>query len=376
MLLEIQNQFRDLVMTHYVAGVIPNLEPGYKEMYATWEAMNRTILFKLSPEERTISFANYVRDGVRKVTKGVIDRGQLILASKDGLHFDTLLSPQEKIKGRDSDYYLLSPTFRSTTTKIDEVRGEQEILHVADQLTEQHFAVQRAWMEKNIVHVEVLHQVYGTYKVLVDVATDVKAALVYKFMNEHGTREVPETQLPEKFGRIEDDSTVQPVKALMAETVLMQGNNEENDKAIQAATAGALAGGVLALRNARQAEEAIALSALEESKRRPMGFGGRDISLPTVMASKARFARQDTHAQESQKREEERYKFAEEDSKKKEREEKKNKEKEAQVQQKQSKSSSQNTFAKRTAVGIGAAGGIFATLGGTTFLINHIIHLS
>lgn len=395
MFLDSQNQFVGQ-MDRHMRGEPLQLEPGYAELYAAWEQENKEILYKLSAEERTQSFADYVEEYTlselhrlidekevdlekNKALKEQANRGQLLLASKDGgKSFDTYLTPEEAEQANPIEIRLLSPTLRSVTNNFEEVREEQTLVHVVSRLRDEHFLVNRAWVENGVVHVDTTHPRHGQYEVEVDLNQPSTLPLEYEFINAEGKALVPETQLPEAYGEAEMDRSLQPVPedVQLAVEVETRAKAPEEDLVRAAALAGS--GALLMAAELgrapqptpeQRAQEAATLA--KTSIEKPLLYRKEDVKAPTVMASKAamqaRFARQQKGVEGAKKREVEYAMKAREEEKavaerkKAERENRRKKNRRA-----------RRRLAAGSALGAGAAGGLLATLSGTGWFVAHI----
>lgn len=364
------------------------MEPGYAEAYAVWENENKEILYRLSPEERTQSFADFLEKEVHDRLVDLIDgkkelmelanRGQMLLASTDGgKTFDTFLTPEDDDKINPTDYLLLSPSFRSATTNLREVREEQSLIHAVSKLRDQHFLVERAWLDKGVVHVDAIHPRDGTYEVQIDLNQPSTIPLNYEFINEKGRTKVPESQLPEKYGKAELDINLQMPSEAEQLGMEIARKNAENQQGMQGALGAAMATWAAAKNLANPGKFLAAERAQKdvdqtrEQMQKPLMFNKGALHAPNVMASKAamnaRFARQGQEAEESKKREAERA----EKSKKTEQEYAKKNQAAQEAQQKKS-SAAQMAIAKGAAIGAGAIGGILGISAGTTLFISHI----
>ena len=382
MFLDSQKQFQEQ-MNRHIHGEALHLEPGYKEAYAEWEVENKETIYQWSAEERTQSFADFLEKkvharlialvGDKQELKELANRGQLLLASKDGgKTFDTFLTPEDETKVNPMDYVLLSPTFRSTTTNFKEVREEQALVHIVSKLRDQHYGVNHAWIENGVVHVDALHPLRGTYEVQVDLDQSTTLPLNYKFINAEGTTEVPETQLPEEFGLAEQDITLQVPSE--TEALMMDPVNDDKNKRKLAVLAASTAAWIAAQQAGAKQGPSSAELATEQARnqmvRHEAGSQGA-MSLPNVMASKAHFARQNQGLEGSKKREAQRFELAKE----KEREYAKRKQEEQRKRQEENKQS-QKRLAQGAAAGAGILGGVLSAFAGSSLFLGHISNLN
>lgn len=407
MFLKIQNQVRDQIKRN-MRGKALQLEEPYEGPFQEWTNQNKAVLYKLSAEERAQSFADFLEDKVQarllalieekhvdaektQALKNQAERGNLLLVSLDGgKTFDQFLTSEEqdqmsKDPRKAMELLILSPSFRSITNNFQEVREEQNLIHVVRNLREQHFLVKNVWLEEGHVHVQVAHPRYGDYEVQVNLKRPSAVPLVYEFINAEGVKQMPETQLPEEYGEAKEDITLR--KPSEEELLTLRMTQEQTDTARAALLAGvassaaALAASrlledqALHLAQARAAE--LAKRAEQEAERtraqmeRPLMPAKGEIKLPTVMAAKAamaaRFARQSKTLEEAKKRELLRFEQAKAQEKqaleqKKAREQERHKTLQA----------STNSFAKKVALGLGTAGGFLASLGGAGWFVTHI----
>lgn len=376
-----------------------NLEPGYAELYSVWAEENKEILYKLSSEEKTQRFAEYIRGHVqdhllRLVDEQVSDaeenkhlkerarRGQLLLVSTDGgKHFDRFLTAEKAATVKATDYLLLSPTFRTASTDFKEVFEEQTLLHVVAQFSNQTiwgstWLVNQAWLENGVVHVEVIHYKYGSYDVNVEVDQDTMAPLNYEFISSEGRVTVPETQLPEKYGEIRPDSSlhIQSPEAVMMHQV--KAEVERGSSTPQLATAATLsAWAALEGMNRKPSdEEQIAeAAALDQARARAqmerpllLGRGLGNVSAAKA-AVKARFARQEQSLEQAEKHRNALIKDYEK------RQEAAKKQKKAYVETQKAHSRAGNKrFKKAIALGTGAVAGALSGLMAGAFQLTQI----
>lgn len=221
MLLDSQKQFVEDYLRPLYHGEKVTMPPGYAELYQEWSMAYGDALNKWSPEERGISFAEYLDDRIHdKITKLIpnenlvdaknhklADRGRVVLASKDGgKTFDQLLKPEDLQQVDPKDYVFLSSDMRNTTTDLAEIMNEQVLIRVQKNLKDQNFLIENAYIREGIINVEVKNQKGESYSVQVDPKQKFDKPLNYIFINARGVAKVVlETQLPEAFGSIETD---------------------------------------------------------------------------------------------------------------------------------------------------------------------------
>lgn len=402
MFLESQNQFRRLLEQEPAdtkPGVGLNLDPGYAELYFTWAEENREILYKLSSEEKTQRFAEYVRTAVQDrlltlVSEQVSDpeenkrlkeqarRGQLLLVSTDGgKHFNRFLTAEKAATVKATDYLLLSPTFRTATTDFKEVFEEQTLLHVVAQFSNQTiwgntWLVNQAWLENGAVHVEVTHYKYGSYNVNVEADQDTMAPLNYEFISSEGRVTVPETQLPEKYGEIRPDPSlhIQSPEAVMLHQVKAEIESSNNGpQLVTDATLSAWAALEAMNRKPSDEERAAEAAALDQARAReqmehPLLLGRKLGNVSAAKAAvRARFARQEQSSEEAKKYREAFMK----DYEKRQAAAKKQKKDSFEAQKARSRANSRR-FKKAIALGTGAVAGALTGLMAGAFQLTQI----
>ena len=388
MFLEPQKQFALQMKDHlekHLRGEPLNLEPGYAEAYVAWEAENKELLYKLSAEERTQSFADYlqiyVHDELIKLVhtdeeKELANRGELLLVSRDGgAHFDSFLTPKEQAEVKATDYTVLSPTFRSATTNFKELREEQTYLTAITKLRDAHYLVLGIDFVKKQIHVS--HPKFGLDDVPVNLDTNVKMPLMADFIEKEAQEPSPNTQLPEAHGTAEQDVTLEvpSMEEEVMRKVQVDDQKENAEKSIIAALAAAAAiQSINANRDVATRAQEAARNA-KENIERPLLAPGSDRKLPTVMASKnamaARFARHSKSTDDSKKSEAAHKEKAqkEQDEQARQRQEK---EEEQQASQK-NEGGGAMALAKGAGIGIGAFGSALAGLGATGFIVTDIV---
>lgn len=384
-----QNEFK-LLEDRELRGEPVALEPGYKEAYQTWVDENKAVLHKLSSEERTISFSDHLEETVLKkqsewIESKVADpskkkqlliqaqRGDLLLVSTDeGKHFDQVLTLEEAHLKNPLTLSVLSSTLRSTTPNFQEVKEEQNMLHIIKKLRDQHFLVERAYVEKHVVHVDAIHPRRGNYEVQVPLNQDATLPFEYSFLNQLGVQKVQETQLPEEYGEASQDHSLErpSTSEIMSQHLLRAGASGEHGQGDLAHKAFISTMLPFLASNKNMSTQALhkrANSAADQT-RLQMKFPGNNLN---VMASKAamgaRKARQNKQMKEEldrQNEREEKYKREAPLAHKKREEEKQKKLQESKDSQVQMK--------KKAAAGAGALAGIMASAGGMTFFIAHL----
>lgn len=392
MFLDTQNQFDP-----------EHLEPGYAEAYAAFAEENKEVLYTWSKGEIAERFSDYLSKKVERDLVALIEaspadeakkkadlnlakRGQLLLVSTDeGKTFDQYLTIEEAKRVNPLAYQILSPTFRSTTTNLMEVVGEQTLLHVVSTMNQNFSSVNAAektiWSVKNAtlkngaVHVEVSRtatnpEAQEDANSMVEVEVDQDPALkdlVYKQLDKDGNvKRFPETQLGNEYGEAKQDPTLQmPSKEALAEEVLSASDNGA-DSARNAVFATTLS--MLALQEAAQhatpeqrAREAAALA--KSSIERPMGMpGSGDFNVTAAKAAiAARFARQNQANQANHEHE-----HARNLQIKNEKSTVHAKKVEAEKQKKARWTADQKRLARNSAAGTGFIGSILSLIGGTS----------
>ncbi|MEK7145963.1 MAG: hypothetical protein AAB802_02145 [Patescibacteria group bacterium] len=332
MILDSQNQFReDYIASLPHASSAEELQKivrdsgmpeAYKTKFNTWIATYGDTVIRLSSEERSQSFTDFLEESLKRdlnerlvgdseemnQMRQMASRGQVLLASRDqGKTFDTLVTPENVSTFDPLQLELMTPTLRNTTNDLSEVLDEQTLLHVKKNLSDQHFLVQSARVQDHKIVLELQSSKGVPYHVEVDSRANLEKPLVYQFKNDQGeSREVLETQLPEAYG-----------------------------ESILAFSPGAEAGVLLHYAD-KNAQDAQNLGRLGKAAALLMGRSPLPIlpppppplnspkfapgvsmeNLPNVMASKARFARQVEEQKKTRKHEEERYEKARLDAEK------------------------------------------------------------
>lgn len=237
-------------MEQRIQGKPVSLEPGYQALLEEWENKNANELYLLSAEERTTRFAKHVQNHVEKQMQTLIAeeakkreaaRGKLLLVSLDGgQHFDKVLSLEEVKKEDTLKVFVLSGTLQSTTPNYEEVVEGQEVLHIAKNLEDLHFVVEQIGVEKHVVHVRAIPP-KGVISELEIHLKEGGGEWIYEFLGEK-KESVPESILPEKFGRAQKDSTLRMPSQpeLLTQTILHEqesGNKAARTLAAQAGLA-------------------------------------------------------------------------------------------------------------------------------------------
>ncbi len=226
MLLESQNQFIEDYLKPLSRGEVRELPAGYKDMYAKWQTAYPG-LTHLSPHEQAVSFADFLDTEVKKIetslvpgdtlvdqkNKKLISQGKVVLASTDGgKTFNKLVKPEDLATTKGENLQFLSPTLRTSTTDVHELMNEQVLLHAANNLTSQNYLVQKGFIQNNTIHLEVKTPRLVDYNVLIDTTQKFDKPMNYVFVNKEGTaKNIPETQLAEKYGQPEIDPTLRPM---------------------------------------------------------------------------------------------------------------------------------------------------------------------
>ncbi len=226
MLLESQNQFIEDYFKPLSRGEGRELPAGYKEMYAKWQTAYPG-LTHLSPNEEGVALTDFIDTEVKKIetslipgdtlvdqkNKKLIARGQVVLASEDGgKTFNKLVKPEDLTTTKGENLLFLSPTLRSTTTDVHELMNEQVLLHSANNLTSQNYLVLKGFIQNNTIHLEVKTPRLVDYNVLIDTTQKFDKPMNYVFVNKEGAaKNIPETQLAERYGQPEIDPTLRPL---------------------------------------------------------------------------------------------------------------------------------------------------------------------
>lgn len=243
MILYSQDQFREDYIRPLYQGEKVDLPPGYVEKFALWKEANAQIFARLSPEEITKSFSLFLDENIKNELlklaglnvdmKNLAFRGQLLLGSKNQKDFKEVIKPEDIPTLNPTEFTLLSPTLRSTTTDLNEVMREQTALHAVKNLTAQGFFVNSTSIEDGIVNINVKTSKGAEYLVQINPEQDTKKPLDYTFINERGEKSVvSETQLPEKYNEISEPQANKPLNpALLGNKIALFGldlQNQEN----------------------------------------------------------------------------------------------------------------------------------------------------
>lgn len=385
-----QNEFK-LLQDKALQGEPLVLEPGYQEAYATWSAENAAILPKLSSEERTVSFSDHVEDSVLEEEKQIIEsterdpvkkkklinqaqRGQLLLTSTDGGQtFDKVLNVHEAQKIGPLTLHFKSPTLHSSTNNVEEIAEEQSMLHAVRKLRQQHFLVERAYVQDHMVHIDATHPRRGNYEVQVKLDQDPTLPFEYAFLNQQGVQRVEETQLFNEYGEAALDASLQ--KQDLGEIALRmmskQGKEQTGQEDLKKKAVLSSLFSHLALQEAKKhATSALERGAIAAEQTR---LQMQSPATSNVMASKAamgaRKARQETQMTGEKERmttRAEKYKADSKTAHEKQVVDEKNK--------KETQKKLDSTFRKTMAVGGTAAAGLFAGAGSLTFMLAHLAH--
>lgn len=246
LLTESLNQFK-VLLEREMRGEKLNLEVGYAEAYTEWKKTKEEVLPKLSAEERVQLFSDDLAEVVQKKMEQLISKkwvggeqkqalklaaqhGDLCLVSEDdGKNFDKALSLEELQKADPLRFRFLSPTLQSVTNKPEQLKEEQNLLHVSKQLRSNHCLVERGYVENHIVHVDVVHPKTDTSEVEVDLRSP-SVIWEYVFTKKDGAKEkVPEAQVPEKFGVIEPEVPTDLITPL--NSIYLVNHAKENQSA-------------------------------------------------------------------------------------------------------------------------------------------------
>ena len=395
MFLDTQNQFDPEL-----------LEPAYAEAYAAFAEENKEVLYTWGKEDIARRFSDYLSKKVEKDLVTLIEaspadeakkkqdlslakRGQLLLVSTDdGKNFDQYLTIEDAKRVNPIAYQILSPTFRSNTTNLMEVVGEQTLLHVVSTMNQNFssvnaaektiWSVKEATLKNGVVHVEVSRTSSNPealedadHKYDIEVDQDPDLPLVYDEMDKNGNKKsFAETQLPSEYGEAKPDPTLQMPSP---EEVLISGI-ANNDDGSQAAKNAVLVTGLtmLALQEAaahaspeQRAREAAALakSRIERPMATPETGDAFNVTAAKAAVA-ARFARQNQANKTSQEHEAARIEHSKIERNtvhaKKEAAEKKNKER---------YSADQKKLARNSAAGAGAAAALAGLLGSTSVFV-------
>lgn|GEM_PF-2485548 len=217
--LDSQNNFTKL-MEQKIHGQKPVFDAPYQELYELWENQNQEVVYRLSAEERTEAFSDFVekqRKGKveeileakdfketnlsKEELKNLNQRGQLILASRDGgKTFDTLITRQD-LEDKKIDpiaYTILSPTLTSGALKMEDVLDEQTKLYIVKNLKEQNFLVKNAVIKDGKVEVETTEPKTGETELHVFNVTTLEPII----SNTQGEQHITKNALQGAYGQI------------------------------------------------------------------------------------------------------------------------------------------------------------------------------
>ncbi len=272
LLTETHNQWKTL-LEREMRGEKIELESGYSEAFAEWKKSKEEVLPKLSAEERVQLFSDDLGDLVQEKIQALVSkkwtskeektkrlaearRGDLCLVSTDeGKHFDQVHDLEELQKMNPLELRYLSPTLQSLTNDPEQLKEEQNVLHVSKNLRANHCLVERAYVENHVVHVDIVHPRMQTSEVQVDLRSP-DANLQYIFIKSDGSNtSIPEAQLPEEFGVLE--SAIRPEDVTPANSIYLMGKSQiQQSSEAETAEAAAIASysTVLALDQMHSAE--------------------------------------------------------------------------------------------------------------------------
>ncbi|QQR54736.1 hypothetical protein IPG41_06145 [Candidatus Peregrinibacteria bacterium] len=256
LLTESLNQYKQL-LEREMRGEAIRLEPGYAQYYEVWKESKKESLPKLSAEERVEHFSDDLEEEVNKRIENLIahkwmrvekkkelyaeaKRGDLLLVSTDeGKNFNQVLSLKEVQTLDPLKVRLLSSTLISTTNKYEKVKEEQNLLHIAKTLRDNHCLVQRGFIKEGVAHVEIINPRLKSTEVEVDLNSS-DSTFDYRFKGkDEKEKHVPETQLPEAFGLASIESSLGLKNATNA-TYLLQGLDHKQEDQLRAQKIGAV----------------------------------------------------------------------------------------------------------------------------------------
>lgn len=405
MLLDSQNQFREDYAKSLRSENAAALPAADQELCKEWIEKNHNILYKLSDEELVQSFSDYRQAAIKEQINELIEnsqfgepekqrlrqfaaRGQVILASTDGGNtFDKLITPDDLDKVENQNYELLSSTFLTIATNVNELRkviDEQTLLNVAANLRAQSFTIQSASIDKNrVIHMDLVPR-GEIAKLDVDLTTEVTEPLIYDFIDAEGkeVKKLEETQLPEEFGEIEGDPSLKmpSLKEMAIQGLMDDGAGKRAGLTLAAQVALGAAANEINAANARNAANLAAIEQEEAERAQAAPLIASQFAqtafdqVPDVMASKATVkARTELQKQAlTDQRESYKQRLAKRD------EELKEKQKERKRREEDARSEGKKQTKKLLAggaIGAGMAGAASSAIGGLTMFINHINNL-
>lgn len=228
-----------------------NFDEGYREIYKNWsEVMGEDALLTMNPDDRLMSFTDFVRDDNIRVAEAQVrrtlnptkranlakevTRGQFLrVQGKDG-NFDKII-PRSALDSDDALMtYAISDTCKSSTTNWGEVCDEQSALLFAHKLREQHFLVKSITVGREF-KAEVIHPKTGPCSVSVNLDEPLTQALNFEFINGDGKKKaVSMNQFGDAYGMIQEsflgtvDDLVAAGAKLNTEKIMLNGVNQSN----------------------------------------------------------------------------------------------------------------------------------------------------
>jgi len=347
MALELQNPIQD-----FFQGKAREMPVGYQKLHTTWLARNPNY-YTLSIPEQIESFTQYIgavvsdrlgeliermdiKEEEKRTLRRLAKRDQLILASKDGKHFDQVIKPEDAKKIDPKEYSFLSTSLLSQTKSFTEVLDIQVAKHVIHTLKNSGFEFDSidGVTLKTDGRIEIeLDNNPKIAQIQVDLRQPVDKALDYVHIAPTGERKhVTETQLPEEHGELKVDPTLE----VQTDEEIMLAQLGMGKMQVDQATGAAMAAGTAAdalnrvniVNRASAFQQAQALLAgaqtpmpeqeILRSINLPTGANIEPTKLANVQASKANVNRKNEEFALSQKSEQERYAQAEKENQQKE----------------------------------------------------------
>ncbi len=298
-LTDLQRQFEANTMTRLTRGEVLNLAPGYQEIYEAWLQEDRVKinLVKWSAHERTQEFLLYLEkvcdqrlvkwidaqafsEDKKNLLKHEVKRGEWVLSSRDGRHFDQGLSLRTLDPTVQWDYRILSPTLRETLTNRLEQAAllqEQASIRVARRLEEAGYFVEDIHYEEGAVQANVLRSKSQTpYHVTVDMTGEASAPLLYDFVDKEGKHtQTNEHHLGDDWGQVED-TRLEISPDFADELYVRKALNDREKK-----------GGLLAAATAALAPQFLTPAAPIEYQKPRLEIRDAKLIQPNITASKA-----------------------------------------------------------------------------------------
>jgi|GEM_PF-6918453 len=253
------SNFKNEVLQPGVSFDEMNFDEGYRELYHQWsEVVGEDALLTMNPDDRLISFTDFVRDDNLRVAEAQVrrtlnpskraalakevTRGQYLRVQDENGDFNKII-PRSDLDSMDAlTTRAISDTCVSTTTNWEEVCDQQSALSFAHKLREQHFLVKSITVGREF-KAEVIHPKTGPCTVAVDLNQSLAEALVFEFVNGDGKKKsVSMNQFGDAYGMIQDsflgniEDLTSIGKKVISESIVLNGA-DKNSAALAAQAA-------------------------------------------------------------------------------------------------------------------------------------------